>query len=182
MLIGITGKKQHGKSTVANMIATEYGFHIVSFAMPIKEVLCHLFGWDYAQCQEGDFKETPRNDCYGLTPRDLMLTLGTDWGRNTVHRNIWTDAAMKLVDRCGLEEAQGVVMPDVRFDSEAEAIKRRNGFIISVERSDAPVYLDNHESEQGINTLLIDYTVSVRTGEIDTLKGLVRSYIERHLP
>lgn len=183
MLIGITGKKQHGKSTVANMIASEYGFHVVSFAEPIKHMLCGLFGWDYDQCQEGAFKETPRDDCYGRTPRDLMLSLGTAWGREMVNENIWTDAALRSIDS---REKQGnsVVVPDVRFNNEAEAIKSRNGFIISVERTGAVgPYAESieHISEEGIRSGLIDFTVSVRSGRIDTLKGLVRGYIERYI-
>jgi hypothetical protein len=45
MIIGLIGKKGSGKSTAARIAKEEYGYKILSFAKPLKEMLCDCFGF-----------------------------------------------------------------------------------------------------------------------------------------
>lgn len=88
------------------------------------------------------------------TPRTLLQLLGTDCGRQIIHPNIWVNALMseyKTINNCQQhsdgffytdEHGENEVIPiypnwiitDVRFPNEAEAIKKRGGIIIRVNR------------------------------------------------
>jgi hypothetical protein len=57
MIIGISGKKESGKSTIANFINDHYSFckiKLYSFADPLKNLCIELFGLTYQQCYGTD--------------------------------------------------------------------------------------------------------------------------------
>ena len=58
MLIGITGQKFSGKSTVAKMLSEMLGYKVVSFADKLKDVTCVLSGCTREQLEDYDFKES----------------------------------------------------------------------------------------------------------------------------
>ena len=157
LLIGLAGFKRSGKSTVANWLVDADGFLAESFAGPIRHVVAELLGWD-AERLERD-KETPVDWLDGLTPRYLMQTLGTEWGR-AQHRELWVRS---LFQRIAAREARAGrrlnwVIHDVRFPNEAQAIRARGGFIVRVSRG-LPASADGHASEQPLPPGLVDETL-----------------------
>lgn len=65
MIIGISGKKGHGKDTVGDMLRTalyrtrtEYGWQICKFADTLKDMVCMLIGCTRAQLEDPVFKNT----------------------------------------------------------------------------------------------------------------------------
>ncbi|MER1974148.1 MAG: hypothetical protein ABS880_10320, partial [Psychrobacter alimentarius] len=60
---------------------------------------------------------------FGVTVRYLYQTIGTDWGRDMVHGDIWVKAFARLND------GECLVVPDVRFENEA-ALVREHGVLI----------------------------------------------------
>lgn len=143
MIIGLTGKARVGKDTAGKFIES-YGYTRLAFADPIKAGLQAMIpGWDsYA-------KEEPIVELAGLSPRVLMQTLGTEWGRS-LDSEFWIRvASMRLpADR-------NVVITDVRFNNEALWVKRQGGRIIKIERDVEAVA--SHASEQGVDDDLVDY-------------------------
>ncbi len=92
MLIGLHGKKGHGKSTIAAHLVAQHGFLRLRFAGPLKECLCaQLFGMTEAQT-DGFLKEAPCVDVTGLDPCELA--------ESTVEL-LWPDAsdAVALTER-----------------------------------------------------------------------------------
>lgn len=88
------------------------------------------------------FEDTAFGD-YRLTPRKLMQLIGTEAGREIIHPNIWVNALFSDYVRGnqGYDEAQlpvekypNWIIPDVRFENEAKAIKDRGGVLIRIER------------------------------------------------
>ena len=92
-----------------------------------------------------------------LSPRIMLQTLGTEWGRNEVDQNIWIDyllrTAKTLLHEDGNvkrwsydplygpvtaddEHIRGVVISDVRFENEFQAIRREGGSVIRILRPD----------------------------------------------
>ncbi len=188
MIIGISGKKQSGKNTVALIWQYLYDYynnnythpiteedfkeyvknnhHLKSvwiqksFAHKIKQIICILLGCTMEQLEDPIFKETPLGEewwCwkivleggYGthlypyslpkpkniqglnlvkMTPRMLMQMLGTEFGRNMVHPNLWVNSLMNEYKR------QKWLITDVRFPNEAKAIKDRGGILIRLDR------------------------------------------------
>ena len=89
-----------------------------------------------------------------LTPRLLLQLIGTDGGRDIVHPQIWVNATMadynpkynsRPEDRMDKLDYPNWIITDVRFPNEAEAIKKRGGIIIRVNRPGMPEG-DNHPS------------------------------------
>ena len=83
-LIALTGPKQVGKSTVATAIADtlDAETHILSFADPMRAML-QAMGVDLLSLVDQSKKESPIAGI-GKSPRHLMQTLGTDWGRGMI--------------------------------------------------------------------------------------------------
>lgn len=120
------------------------GYQRMRFAQPLKDMLA-AFGLTPAQI-DGDEKELPIPGLEPLTPRLLMQTLGTEWGRKTVDPDLWVKH-MRVRLKSTLKQTS-VVIDDVRFENEASAIRGLGGTVVHIggRRS----VLDSHPSEDGI--------------------------------
>lgn len=167
-IIGLTGYAGVGKDTVADYLVTHYGYVKYSFAKPLKDML-KVLGVD---CDNRDTKELP-HPTFGVSPRVMAQTLGTEWMRNCIDEDGWLLLAKAYVEavRNGNQYADeqtaipGVVFSDVRFMNEAGYV-RSHGTLIHVWRPDANA-VTPHESEKGIpfkdcdRALMNDKTVEV---------------------
>lgn len=153
MIIGLTGRKQAGKSTVAVELRSR-GFIETSFAAPIRHFTCALLGIDFDELEI--VKEKPIDWLPGVTPRRIMQTLGTEWGRESIHPELWV-LALKNRARGALERGDDLVISDVRFDNEARAIHELGGIVVNIERPGVAV--DDHKSERGVSRELVQYHV-----------------------
>ncbi len=169
-VIGIAGKARTGKDTTAKFIQAHNGGYIYSFADPIREMLIP-FGIDMRDPFWQDHKETVI-PVLNASPRRLMQTLGTEWGRELINPNIWTLMAHQKL----LHDGYGMIIPDVRFDNEAKFIRKINGVVIHLHRPDA-VTVEAHASEAGVTMLPEDYLI-VNDGTLEDLQHSVRSLLD----
>lgn len=149
-LIGIAGRARSGKSTAQAILADEFGMARINFADPIKDALTTMLGVDF-HALDGAEKEA-QLEGLGLSPRHLMQTLGTEWGRHQCGSDFWIAVAERRLAQ--LEDAEGdsypgAVFSDVRFNEEAEWIRRKGGLLIHLQRDDA-AQVREHASERGI--------------------------------
>jgi ATPase subunit of ABC transporter with duplicated ATPase domains len=150
MIIGLTGFKGCGKSTVAEILEERMGYKIRSFATPIKDML-KVMGLTHEELYDPELKEKVMPD-FGKSPREIMQLLGTEFARNMLSKDVWVTALMRQ-----LNDEDNYVIDDVRFPNEAAAIHARGGKVVRVVRPADPSKADNHISEQGLNTEQIDY-------------------------
>lgn len=129
-LIGITGLAGSGKDTFADALVHERRYQKISFATPIKEALNEIFGWSMREWNDREWKETPRTEAGGRSPRYLAQTLGTEWGRDLVSPDLWVSVAIERARRSPLP----VVISDVRFPNEVDALREAGGVIIKIVR------------------------------------------------
>ena len=147
MIIGFTGKKGSGKDTAAHVLEQQ-GFVHLKMADGLKIMLGSLLSFQGASEElidrmiEGDLKEEPSHYLAGRSPRHAMQTLGTEWGRNLMGQDIWTDAFSNAA-----ASYNDVVCSDVRFPNEVERCDRVYRIDRGVSSGDA------HISEQLIDTL-----------------------------
>ncbi len=112
-----------------------------------------------------------------LSPRVALQTLGTEWGR-VCYKNVWVDYALRSAKKIlsgdygysqkrGLwprfifkRAPSGVVIPDVRFKNELDAIRSYGGNVIRLNRENIPteVGVKNHASEQEQKSISDDQT------------------------
>lgn len=171
-IIGLTGFKGAGKSTVAGIVEREIGAKRISFADPIRDMLRIGLG-----IQPSDF--LPENKeivipSLGKSPRYLLQTLGTEWGRKMVGESLWRDLAHRRAITC-IRAGVSVVFEDVRFDDEAELVLSMGGYVWEISREGCKG--DNHISEKGISLGLISGTIA-NSDSMGSLNQLVKSLLQ----
>lgn len=119
---------QSGKTTVSNYLQKEYGYSPVKFAGPLKDMLRNLLNNFYEYDTAEELVEVNKHSqlapCFGgKTPRDMLISLGTFWGRDMVNDSIWVDLCLAEIERQKLFKAD-VVIDDMRFPNEYEALDR----------------------------------------------------------
>ncbi|MBO4228044.1 deoxynucleotide monophosphate kinase [Bradyrhizobium neotropicale] len=160
-VIGITGKKFHGKDTVARELVL-HGYSVVRFADPLKAMLRAFYAahdLDERETErriEGDLKEVPCIYLNGKTPRHAMQTLGTEWGRDLIDRDLWTESLKRRAAK-----HDRVVVPDLRFENELDTLRELSAKVWRVDASDR--VRDNaasrHSSETTVAKLSVDVEV-----------------------
>lgn len=143
-LVGLTGLPQAGKDTVAAALANTHEFARMSFAGPIKDGLVVMLGLNRQDFEDAAAKEVVV-PWIGKTPRQLMQTLGTEWGRDLVHPEIWIRHAQRRLDNYRRFSAN-VVVTDVRYPNEAAWLRKNGGELWHILRKDAPNVVNIHTS------------------------------------
>lgn len=166
MIIGISGKKGSGKNTVADIIKYKIKkkhIRLVSFAEPIKEILSLLLNVPLETLEDRNFKKTRLSAEFdNKTPRELMKIIGT-FMRTTVNEDFWINQIMKQI----YDNSDTLyVITDVRYKNEMNAILKRGGEIIRVERTNNNT--DTHQSETDLDDVSFEYTIH-NNGTIEQL-------------
>lgn len=163
-LIGITGYKFHGKGVYAAAVEQEEeGFAVSRYKMagPLKDAvrsIMHYGGFSRTRIEyhvEGGGKEEPLELWNGKTTRHAMQTLGTEWGRHCIGDNFWIDI-MRSAHSANLNAGyRAMIIDDVRFLNEAQAIKDLGGILVRVERPGFAVD-QSHSSEREVCLIDVD--------------------------
>lgn len=164
-LIGITGQAGAGKNLAASMVPEATILH---FADTIYAMLAIMLGVSTDDLRDRAYKET-RVQWLGKSPRELLQTLGTEWGRQMIRDDVWVTIAGRAIE-AATEDAP-IVLADLRFNNEAEFIRARGGEVWEVVRP-ASGLPSNHSSEAGIRRDLIDRTL-VNDGTPESLRAQV---------
>lgn len=144
-LIGIAGPKRSGKDTLAAGLHAALGLPVDSFAGPMRRFVADTLGWTLAELEAR--KEQPIDWLDGATARAMLQTVGTEWGRQTVHADLWVRSLFARLPHGG-------IVSDVRFPNEAEAILSRGGVVIRLVRPGTGQG-DAHASEKPLPAELV---------------------------
>jgi hypothetical protein len=180
MIVGFVGKKGSGKTTAADALVAEHGFRKHNFKdtliaeikhkMPavLHELVNVYEKIDYDGMNpwtvERLFKEKPP------LMRALLQNYGTEV-RRADDPMYWVDAWGQLAS--ALSE-QDIVVDDVRFENEAQAVRDMGGVLIRVMKDsfDYPI-VDAHASETEQDSIVVNHEIKVKEGEVNKLKELV---------
>lgn len=131
-----------------------------------------------------------------LTPRLILQLLGTEAGREIIHPNIWVNALMSEYNKNDvnpIKVRQGRltalqafnlsqnnkpkwIITDMRFPNELEAVKKRGGITIRVNRisDEAGQYeVKQHPSETALDNHKFDYVID-NSGSMSSLINKVK--------
>lgn len=139
--IGFGHRSRVGKDTASKFLNTELRLagvktvH-VSFAWKLKEICYDLYGWAGLK-QPIHYENFPADrqiklPILGLTPVEIWVAVGNKL--REVYPKTWIDLALR-----GNKNAEFVIVSDVRYQNEVEAIKELGGRVYKIVRPDAAV-------------------------------------------
>ncbi|MEO1444631.1 MAG: hypothetical protein AAFV46_00060 [Cyanobacteria bacterium J06635_11] len=102
-----------------------YGYRRVAFADALKDAAATMTGWPRHWFDDRKRKDRVIGSIKrGLTPRKVCIDIG-QLGRSYAH-DWWVDRVLSRYGR--------IVIPDVRFPNEADAIREQGGEVWRIER------------------------------------------------
>lgn len=182
MLIGLSGYARSGKDAVARQLVESHGFCRLALGDVLKDFLLALDpliphaapggvtlyrlssliehrGWELAKVRYPEVRE-------------LLQRCGTEAGQGVLGQNVWVDVLMRQVSECDGD----VVVSDVRFPHEADAIRDAGGLVVRVERPDVLPPTDEYGEVHVSETALLGYEfdgVIVNGGSLADLRDAV---------
>ena len=180
MIIGLTGYAQSGKDTVAKILVEQHGFTRVAFADKIREFLYETNPMFDSIAGEPMFVKA-RVDRDGWEEakksphiRRLLQNSGVA-ARKVFGDTFWVQQALRQVHFEG-----NYVITDVRFENEAEAIKKYdNSQLWRVKRLGIDP-INSHLSESQMDGYPVDQ-IFTNNGTIADLESLVNSRMQNLL-
>lgn len=116
------------------------------------------------------------------TPRDILQSLGTDYGRRMLHPNIWINAlfedyhsGIKMSD---YTESKWIIT-DSRFPNDVERVKSLGGICIRVNRDSCNGRSNEHESETALDKYDGFNHIIDNNGSIEDLIEKVREILTK---
>lgn len=171
-IIALTGAKTVGKTTIAKSLNKwdAINSEIMSFASPIKDMLIAMGVPEDAIY--GNKKQTTIKEL-GFSGRELMQSLGTEWGRDMISQDIWVLALHKKILA---SDSETIIIDDCRFENEAEWVRNQGGIIIKLIR-DGIDFDKLHPSEIPLDSSYINCSVDIScpVRGVETLKDLCKA-------
>lgn len=176
MIVAVTGYARSGKNSVADVLNTEFGFRIDSFAAALKKAIYDLNPvvgrrWLFwrIRAQEA-IRRYGAEEAKVRYPelRRLYQVMGTEVGR-AWDENFWIDRTLGAV-----EPGVHVVIADARFPNEGSAVQAAGGKVIRVNRPGVGP-LNDHPSETAVDLITPDFTIE-NDGTLEDLAVKVRDW------
>lgn len=178
MIIGLSGKARSGKTTLADYLVKTHGFVKINFkdalidemVVRLPDVLEKLLWNEFIVDDEGIDRQCYEiKDLFRYKPpimRALMQNYGTDVRRKD-NDNYWVDKWHEKVTTA-LSLGRNIVVDDVRFLNEADAVKLQGGLVAQIRRSDV-TNTGEHQSEREMDLIDFDHIIPCSKGDFDCL-------------
>lgn len=171
-LIGISGKKKSGKTTVAEHIQSLYPDRtfILSFADALKDEVCEALGVNR------EFLEQNKDDF-----RLILQGWGTDLRRKHFGNDYWLRKYCTRLNN--LPKNCIVITPDVRFVNEAETVLKVHGVLWRIELPAVVIKhreQDSHISENDLDRWTKWDSVINNNDTLDTLKQTINTILKNY--
>lgn len=175
-VLGIMGRAGAGKDSVGQFLAEHYGYQVFGFSWPLKTLVAEAFDLDRSRMDELEYKEsivpgTFAPDGSPRTLRQILQIIGTE-GFRAVDPNYWVKRTLTEIElMLSLPETQGVVITDLRFVNEAEAIRAHPlGEIWAVRKiGGSGTSSTMHASETELHSITPDAVLTAKHGRIEDL-------------
>lgn len=182
-LIALAGRAGAGKDTVASLLRDpifdadpDCAIVIHGFATKLKRALTGIFGFDFHALSR-EAKER-RLDWLDKSPRELMQTLGTEWGRS-IHPDLWVLLLERDIYDHPKRYDEVHILTDCRFPNEVAWVRAKGGVVWWVER-DGIAAVASHSSEGAIGPQDCDRTIA-NLGTVDQLADEVGRAWAQHV-
>ena len=179
-VIGITGRKGSGKDHFAKVmtkawrIKTDQQCRTLSFATPMKQICSIIFReplhvfyleesaraayktrWKWADLTEELQKAFPQRGEF-VTAREAVQLIGYDLFRLHFCGLVWI---RMMADELDAQTCKLILIPDVRFEEEADMLRGRGATLIRVVDPHAVIPEGGHKTETKMDAIPVDHTV-----------------------
>ncbi len=163
LLIGISGRKRHGKDSLAQALKLRLNdcCHI-NFADALKTEVCQATGIPRAKLEE-------QKDHFRL----ILQGWGTDFRRKLCGDNYWVKQFERTYELATEFKLKYALVSDVRFKNELDYIKSNGGITIRINRPGFPSD-DTHVSETELDGETFDFFYSCET--LDAIDKAAESF------
>jgi hypothetical protein len=189
MIVGLTGRSQHGKSAVAEILRDEHEFHVLAFADPMYKSAENVLGLGRDAWKALKNDPNARVVVYGpgmsgsdlhsnISVREFFQRYGSEGHRDVPEfgDRVWVDMVdHKIADLIAMGGADvNIVVSDVRMPNEVELIRAYGGIVVEVYRPQMAtaktVAGTTHATERSVDC---DFTLW-NGGDLDDLRKTVR--------
>ena len=168
-----------GKSTIASILQDHHGYAILPLASPIKTMAgTFLEGLGVSDMRSYQYRFRDKEAIIpeaGVSARHIMQTLGTEWGRQCIHPEVWLRAWEAQYRQHS--PTTPIVVDDIRFRNEAQFLERLGATLWGVCRPGTERE-STHSSEGDLDTYTGFDARIVNKGSIDDLKAMLRRRLE----
>lgn len=177
-LIGLTGRAGAGKDTVRRILEDDHGFWGMAFADPVRDMARALLSHVYAEhaVERRELKEVAV-PVLGVSYRQIAQTLGTEWGRQMIRPSLWIDIAMSKARLSASRGHTRIVISDVRFPDEMEAIRGMGGVIWAVTRPGVEPVREHVSEHMARDCALYADAVVCNSGTLEDLAQRVKELV-----
>lgn len=162
MIIGLAGYAQSGKDTFASILVEKYGFTRLAFADKVRELALEIRPSLRTPYGVEDWDELKKEE----SVRELLQDLGLGV-RKVIGSNTWVDLVMEQI----IDDEQNVVITDVRFPNEVQAIKAAGGKVGRISRPGVNA-VNDHYSEHALANVALDFAIE-NDGDLNDLNEVV---------
>lgn len=187
-LLGMNGAIGSGKDTVGEALEP-HGFVRMSFAEPLRIAGAMVYGIPLRYFLDRKLKEFPLPNSR-MTPRRVLQLMGTEVCRS-ICEPLWVKRALLRMaspmdnlagyaasnsNRLSRDNGIRVAIPDVRFQNEADFVRKLGGRIVMISRPSAEankaaaLHGAGHASESGISGAASDIAL-VNTGTLESFRA-----------
>ena len=179
IIVGLHGKLESGKNTVANFLERDHGFVKIAFAAELKRAIdgifhTNLMNDDSPEYKNSLFKNGP------LTIRELMTRFGD--ATLAIDPMVWINHVSEFLKTT---QSSRVVITDVRYMNEFSFLKNGGGHLCKIVNngkriSNNPAH-KNHKSETNLDNpdVKFDFTITNNNGEttLDQLRSQINTVV-----
>ena len=149
-IVALAGHIGSGKDTLATVLEqvlkaepelAQLAIHRMAFADPIKDIICEQFNISRSFLETTKRTKDPPQG-FERPIRELLQHVG-DF--RTFKADVWVDALLRKLPSDGL-----VIITDVRYPNELEALKKRGAYVVLLSRHLDTATVDTHSSEQSL--------------------------------
>lgn len=178
-IIGISGKAQSGKSTLASYLSEKYRCKEYSFAEPIKQI-GKIFYFEHNQLYGSGQDKLEKNKHWNVSGREFLQKIGTEVFRDFLPTVIPSMQSVWLnLFRIQYEMNPDIdyVISDVRMKDEVEMIRKLGGIIIRTVRTESQDNFKIHSSETELDDLVPDFLLDNNKYTIEESRKVIDEYL-----
>lgn len=188
-IIGFMGSIGSGKSASTDYMVSKHKHKEHAFAKPLKE-LAQTLGFKHKEVYGTQEEKMQLNEHWGITGRTFMQNFATQMMREMLpdviptmdlgkYNNIWIKLfEIHITELKKKSRTPKIVVSDLRFPDEADAIKTHGGFIIKLIRStDTEEKIASHASETAGDEIEPDFVILNDTDDLADLHSKIDNVI-----